>query len=334
VRKLLFICIGLCLCGWLTAIARGETYELSDGQSVSGEIVSFNEGGLVLRTPDDKYSDRVPWMKFSQADLKKLAENPKIAPLVEQYIELSAEERVKKTEVPLKKVDRLHRPAAHSFFGAMLSSGVGIFVLVLLYAANIYAAYEISIFRARPAAMVCGVSAIAPLIGPILFLSLPTRVDRDEEEGAAPTTAVIQPFAVPGNPAAQPSGPPARGAARPAAGRAAAAEDTSTLKLAQQEGVPSPAGLPPTQVFQRGAFTFNRRFFETKFANFFGVVRRDPDKEMVMFVKSARGQFVATRISRIAANDMHIQVDKGSASEEVMVPFSEIQEIQLKHQDA
>jgi len=173
----------------------------------------------------------------------------------------------------------------------------------------------------------------------ILFLALPTRMNQEEEEGAVPTTAVIQPFAGAGNPAAQGSSQPPRGAARPAAAGSAPGashepDETSTLRLAQAEGVPSPAGLPQTQVFPRGAFTFNRRFFETKFAGFFGVVRRDAEKEMVMFVKSARGQFVATRISRIAANDMHIQVQKGQASEEVMIPFSEIQEVQLKHQDA
>jgi hypothetical protein len=47
-----------------------------------------------------------------------------------------------------------------------------------------------------------------------------------------------------------------------------------------------------------------------------------------------RGEYVATRISRIAANDMHLDVHKGGASQEVQIPFVEIQEIQLKHQDA
>ena len=40
------------------------------------------------------------------------------------------------------------------------------------------------------------------------------------------------------------------------------------------------------------------------------------------------------RITRISANDMHLQVQKGHASEELMVPFIEIQEVQLKHKDA
>ena len=91
---------------------------------------------------------------------------------------------------------------------------------------------------------------------------------------------------------------------------------------------------PAATVFKRGQFTFNRRFFETKFPGFFGVVKRDADRDMVLVVKSARGTYVADRISRIAANDFHLQVPHGQASEEVMVPFQDIQEITLKHKDA
>jgi hypothetical protein len=94
------------------------------------------------------------------------------------------------------------------------------------------------------------------------------------------------------------------------------------------------AKLPQTQVFKRGQFTFNRRFIETKFSAFFGAIRRGDDKDLVLVVKSMRGEYVATRISRIAANDMHLDVHKGGASQEVQIPFVEIQEIQLKHKDA
>ena len=79
---------------------------------------------------------------------------------------------------------------------------------------------------------------------------------------------------------------------------------------------------------------FNRRFFETKFPGFFGVVRRDAEKDMIIFIKAARGQYIAERISRISANDIHAQVRKGQASEEVMIPFTEIQEVQYKHKDS
>jgi hypothetical protein len=55
---------------------------------------------------------------------------------------------------------------------------------------------------------------------------------------------------------------------------------------------------------------------------------------MVLLVKAARGQYVCNRITRIAANDFHVEVHHGHASEEIMIPFQEIKEIQLKHKDA
>jgi hypothetical protein len=107
------------------------------------------------------------------------------------------------------------------------------------------------------------------------------------------------------------------------------------LKLAHQETEKDKKpSLPQTTTFQRGQFTFNRRFFETKFSGFFGVVRRDADKDMVLVIKAARGEYVGQRISRIAANDLHLQVQRGPASEEVMIPFQEMQQIQLRHKDS
>ena len=55
---------------------------------------------------------------------------------------------------------------------------------------------------------------------------------------------------------------------------------------------------------------------------------------MVLVVKSSRGEYTAQRISRIAANDLHLLVQRGHASEEVMNPFQDIQEIVLKHKSA
>ncbi|HEX4342233.1 MAG TPA: hypothetical protein VH255_02520, partial [Verrucomicrobiae bacterium] len=76
------------------------------------------------------------------------------------------------------------------------------------------------------------------------------------------------------------------------------------------------------------------RFFETKFPGFFGLVRRAGDKDMVLVLKTARGEYIGQRISRISANELHLQVEQGGASSEVMIPFNDIKEIQLKHQDA
>lgn len=317
-------CTGIALAlVWLAAvIARGDTYQLLDGQTLSGDVVSFNESGLVVRLADGKYADRVPWTKFPQDDLKKLGQNPKIMPLVEPFLEVSQEEHAKRPDIKVRIPLRLERPQVQSLFGALFSSSVGVFVLILIYAANIYAAFEVAVFRSQPKVLVCGLAAI-PLVGvlsPIVFLSLPTRTEPSSEELVAPevTAAAVQTFSVPGTPAAA-----------PAAGAA-----PGSLRLTPGEGARSTTSLPVTQVFQRGAYTFNRRFFETKFPGFFGIIRRDAEKDMVLVFKSARGEYVGQRISRIAANDIHLTVQKGPASEEVMVPFTEIQEIQLKHKDA
>lgn len=322
-RRFQFICLGLWFCGWLIATARADTFQLNEGRTLTGEIVagSANDAGLQFRLADGSY-ERVAWTSFSQVDLKKLAEDGKLAAFVEPFIEVSQEERLKRTQVKINEVPRLERPAKGSLLGAMFSSSVGAFALLLLYAANIYAAYEISIFRARPFALVCGVSAVLPLIGPVLFLALPAPVKPDEEDEARTVEAApAQTFNVPRAAAGGSPDEPGGEAQHPGGLRISHAETATGEKF-------------KTQVFQRGAFTFNRRFFETKFPGFFGVVRRESEKDLVMTIKSARGVYICYRVSRIAANDVHVQVQKGHASEEVMIPFSEIQEIELKQREA
>ncbi len=301
---------GLWFCALVCCGARGESFELTDGQTITGEIVSWNEAGLLLNLGGGKY-ERFAWTRFSQATLKALSEKPKLAPLVEPFIEIPVEARLRKTEVQIKPVERLDRPARGSLLGALFHSSVGLLGLLLIYLANLYAAYEISIIRAYPAAMVCGLAAVAPVIAPAVFLCLPTRIVSAQEwkPGQAPVHA--------------------------AETTAEGAEPSQAVEAgaAAVEAPPAPK-LPPTQVFPRGQYTFNRRFFETKFPGFFGLIRRDADKDMVLLIKSARGEFVAHRISRITGNELYLEVRKGAASSEVSVPFVEIREVQLKHKDA
>jgi hypothetical protein len=318
VRRLYLICVGFLLCGLLAGIAADETFLLDDGQSVTGEIIlPANNDGLNIRVGQGKY-ERVPWARFSQETLRELVKNPKIAPFVEPFIEITPEERVKKTDVQIRPVSRLELPPSRSLFGAMFSSGVGVFVLLLLYAANVYAGYEVAIFRAQSVPLVCGVSAVAPVIGPIIFLAMPTRIQPTAAEERA-AEGIPEPeaptFAVP---TAEP----------------AAEADSGGLRIAHRESGAGGGHVPPPQVFQRGAFTFNRRFLETKFPGFFAVVRREAERDMVLLVKTTRGEHNVERITRIAASEVHLQVHRGGASQEVTVPFSEIQEIQLKHKNA
>ncbi len=88
------------------------------------------------------------------------------------------------------------------------------------------------------------------------------------------------------------------------------------------------------QVFQRGQFTFNRRFFETKFSGYFGVVRHGTEKDQTLLVKTGGGQFVVERITRISSNDVHLEVIQNGVHQEIMLPFAQIQEIQLRPKTA
>jgi hypothetical protein len=305
--------IGLVAGGLLAGVSRADTFQLNNGETVVGEVLvsAANDVGITIKVGEGEYK-KVSWENFSQADLKKLAQNKKLEPYAEPYIEITQEEKIKKTEGNIKQPPRLGRVAKHSVLGAFFGSGLGVLLLLLLYAANLYAAYEIAIFRARSVPLVCGVSAALPVAGPILFLALRTNLQAAELKWET--------------------------APAPAAGTTAEAVNPmqgdvphlAGLKVTHAEPAPAPAGPVPATTFPRGQFTFNRRFFETRFPGFFGVVRRDADKDMELIIKSARGYFVAHRISRIAANDLHVEVHKGHASEEVMIPFTEIHEVQLK----
>ena len=302
-----------CLIALAAASASAETFQLTDGTTVSGELVSPNELGVLLRLPDGNYSDRIAWAKFSQTDLKKISENARMKPLVEPFIEVPEEEMPQKEEIPVRPVPRLEQPTTTSFLGAFASSSVGLAILFLLYVANLYAAYEIAMVRAYSAVLGCGVATVLPVVGPLIFLCLPTRAKTQEHaqaEMAAAQEAHAQAAAV---------------VAKASAGIGAAAH---------QAAAPKESELPPTQIFRRGDFVFNRRFFETKFAGFFGVLRREADKDMVLTLKSARGLFVVERFTRITANEMYVQVQRGASSMEMSIPFLDVQEIELRHKAA
>ena len=318
VSKITGLVLGIC--AWLATSASAATIEFADGVKFTGDIVQKTPAYIQLRI-EGAYTN-LDWAKISQDSLKELqtlaatSRDAKLAEYVAPYIEVPEDEIIKKTQVEIKPAPRLERPEKGSLIGAMFKSSVGLVCLLLLFAANIYAAYEIAVIRAYPPAMVCGIAAVAPIIGPIVFLCLKTKLpsrEGEEEEEEAPAAPA--------------------GAAMPSAshGDADAPGDHSAAAAAGHAAAPA---LPQTQVFKRGQFTFNRRFIETKFSAFFTAIRRGDDKDMVLVVKSVRGEFLATRISRIAANDMHLEVHKGGASQEVQMPFLEIQEIQLKHKDA
>ena len=195
VRSLLVVVATMFL-GVMTEQLRADTFKLSNGQSLTGEVLptTANDQSVQIKVGEGDYQ-RVPWTNFSQEELRNFTKNQRMEPFVEPYIEVTQAEKIKKTEVKIKEPPRLERPARQSLLGAMASSTLGIFVLLALYAANIYAAYEVALFRAQPPGLVCGLAAI-PFLGilsPIVFLSIPTRIPKSaadlREEAAAAQSA-------------------------------------------------------------------------------------------------------------------------------------------------
>jgi hypothetical protein len=93
-----------------------------------------------------------------------------------------------------------------------------------------------------------------------------------------------------------------------------------------------PAANPAySQVYNRSNTTFERRFFETKFTGFFRVVPADPEKDLVLVVKTPKQEIVATRVSRISASEIHLQLQRGS---EASVTFGEITEVSVRPKGA
>jgi hypothetical protein len=321
VFKIYRYCVAVAFCGLLAATAAAQTPTITlhpkNGAAVSGTILDMGDQGIRLQLADGTYMDNpVPWGLLSQDDLKHLQKFPKAQPFVEPFIQIPRAEKLERTQVDIKEPPRLNRPAAGSVFAALAGSSVGLVMLLLVYLGNLYAAYEISIFRAQPPALVCGISAIAPVLGPIIFLALPTRLRNQDFEAQSGTdenldAAIAAEQAVP----------------TPAAPAAAAGKRRAPTQPVAVTGASAAAAGGKT--FVRGQFTFNRRFFETQMPGFFGVMRPEADKNTVLTFKTSRGTFVVNRISRISPNDVHIQIVKGHASEEIIVPFLEIQEVYM-----
>lgn len=304
----------VCFVGACLFTAQAAQFHLTNGEIIRGEPSSFNDDGLVVRLDLGGFSPRIGWGKLTQDTLKMLAENPEAAPFVEPYIEVPPEvrerEREKRREIIVREPERVELPENTPGFFASLLNPLGLFILGALYLANLYAAVEVARFRGRPIPLVVGLSIILPVLGPIIFVLMPSA------EGQA-----YQPAPEAASPEDAPAGPP------PVPGAAGGLG----LAAAQAGGKASSANPAYAQVYNRQNTAFDRRFFETKFTGFFRVVPADAEKDLVLVVKGAKAEYIAKRISRISASEMHLQLQRGN---EVSIPFGEIVEVSVRHKDA
>jgi hypothetical protein len=326
-QRLLTFLLG-CL---LASGAFAASYQTTDGRTLPGEPVGFSNRGLVMKLPDGSYSSATPWAQLSQVTLKELRDHPKAARFVEPFIQLTAEEREKLSGLTLEDVPRLDRPAGKTgIVGMLFSSGVGWFLVLLIYFGNLFSAYEIALYRAYSPQAVCALAAVLPWISQAALLAIP----REKLVGAMGGKAAGTQAAAEELPEDQEESAAAVGEPAPATGAAptvfAPGEVFEEVPLPPETLTPL---LPDTVTYSRGVVTFNRRFFESKLARFTKIVPPDDAKDFVLLFKTSRGNHLTNFISKLDPADLHLRVAKGNASEEVKVPYLEIFEVQMKHKD-
>lgn len=299
--------LALVLCLWgLNAPA--PDFKMTDGSVITGELVAPNDDGTVIRRASGGLTSRLGWDRFAQETLQTLAQDPKLKELVQAYIDAPDTEETARPEVVVKDPPgKVERPARRPGFFSAFTTPAGLLILGVLFLANLFAAYEVAVFRNYPAAAVLGTSVILPVLGPILFLCMPTRVNEDvalEAQYDAPQEVA--------NTGAQEL--------------AAAGLGGSGLSLSAGKKE-SAAGPQQAASYKRSETEFNRTFFERTFPLFFRMTRSDSDKDSVLSIRSGKGEVVATRISRISANEIGLVTQQGR---EVQLRFADINEVHLR----
>ncbi|HTH47356.1 MAG TPA: hypothetical protein VMB21_07580, partial [Candidatus Limnocylindria bacterium] len=301
-------------------VARAAEFHLITGDVYKGKLTAADKDGLVVLLDSGDFSPRVDWAKLSDETLKELADDPRAAKFVEPFLEPPAATIAiqEAKEIPVKQPARLDLPDMKKGVVAALTTPNGMILLLILFFGNLYGAFEVARFKWRPVALVCGLSAVLPVVGPLIFLVLPRNQPESEEGATRDAASQTQLGVPPPSASASTSGTPSGGAAaalgisKSAAGGGQAAD-----------------GVPRT--FKRGESTFNRRFFETQFPTFFRVVTTEADKDLVIEVSAGKKSVIAARISRIASNEINF---KTANNQEIAVTFAEITEVKLRHKDA
>ena len=306
---LIFLLLGFARSG------AAATFELENGNTFYGEVSTLDEDGLVIRMEEDigGFSERIELVYLSQETLKQLAENPKHKPFVSPFIEMPEEEMAQPPVIVPKPVDRLSRVSGVSFFSAF-ASPIGALFLLAFYLGNLLAAYETAIYRGRSVPLVCGLAVIAPIATPIIFLSLPAA----EGSYADPSWEEKAEEAPPPVPKESP---------RPVG---ISANKPSKLGLRQSAAPQSGQEATPSS-YTRSNTEFNRRFFETTFSEFFRIVPSPSIKDMVIEFKGTKKELIAKRITRISANEIHLQLLSGK--KEAAMRFGEIVQVNLRHKN-
>ncbi len=295
------ILLSLCI-AFLALAAKADTFTLTDGGSVTGDIVKFDDYMMMLHTSTDTYTN-VPWGQLSQNSLIQLSDNPKIKPLIAPFI-LPTTSVAPPPPITIHPVNKVNFPEHPSLIVGLVTSPLGIFILLLIYGANLYAAYEIALMKLRPPGPVMGLSAVLPIIGPIVYLKKPV-LEQKAADDLPPEPAFPEGEQTP--------------------------EEIQIVEASwkSEEEKPKEKKIE-AQVYARGKFTFNKRFIETKFASYLGDGKSGDAAKYTMELKTLKDQLVVERIMQVAATEVILETTRG----QVTVALGDISEIKLNPKTA
>lgn len=322
-RRIYLIAVVICLSLAFLASGEAKQYLLFNKTIIEGEIVDISEDGIVVKADSGDFGNRIDWVDLSQDSLKQIvAEHPDAFDYADPYIELPRVEREGLQQIPVQEVPRPVIPDRKAGLIASLMTPMGMVMLGVLLFANVFVAYEIAAYRNQAPALVCAVSAVLPVLGPIIFISLPSRERYEESVGESVEDDGYGYGAPPPPSATAPSGVGVPGGGG------------LSLATREEDGVAGAGAPQQTKVFYASQHTINRRFLESQFAGFFRVVPSPAEKDLVLVFKTPKQTYVAKRISRISSNDCHIQLLRAGGTTEKQLGFNEIEEIRIRHKDA
>ncbi len=317
--------------GIIAAFSAGAepiSLKMADGSTTSGDVNTYTDRGLVVRMADGNFQT-IAWGKISQESLVELrdkARNARDREQVEPFLPFGDTGPKDVKKVLLTDPERPSRPTGTTGLFGMFGSGLGLFLLFVAYCANLFATYEIAIYRRLSLGIALGGAAVLPIVAPIVFFLAPpsmfgsrrSELIEDGEENSSLSLDL-------------------KGT------RLEAQEDQiqhsetnqrrrgNTGNTSKSDKQTPPASVPTIlSVFERGKVVFNRRFFETKLGPFLKTVPASDAVGKQLVFDTHRGVFIGTKVSMIEQTYLELFVDAGNASAVERIPFIEIQSVRIE----
>lgn len=294
---------------------------LNNGRVIRGEInrQTIDENGIVVQLTSGGFSRRYHWSELDQPTLKSLRSAARTAtePLSRADLYILKERNPRpqfQLSNPSTRVARVED--APNLLAAIFQTPIGWMFLGLIYISSLYAGREVARFKGHHPALVMGCSAVIPLFSPLVFLFIPPESDAPAEEEWDDEVYEEED-----------------------AGEPVVAETPAPSRVGEPEG--SAAGLSLTSSVEAESSAqgihlhhkeveFSRNLIEKELSSFFRIVPTTGDRDLVLEIKTAKTTFVASRISRISATDMHVRLVSNS-SQEIPIKIKELVEIRARH---